>query len=128
MSEISFSDSITFLYTKDLQATTKFYVEVMGLSLVLDQGDCQVFRVSPESYLGFCQRVTAPDNPQGVIFTFVTPDVDGWASRLRDCGVVFEKEPALNPEYQIYNCFFRDPNGYLLEIQRFLDPHWKTTV
>jgi len=25
---------------------------------------------------------------------------------------------------RIYHCFLRDPNGYLLEIQRFLDPAW----
>jgi hypothetical protein len=24
----------------------------------------------------------------------------------------------------IYHCFLRDPNGYLIEIQRFLDPAW----
>ena len=24
----------------------------------------------------------------------------------------------------IYHCFLRDPNGYLIEIQRFLNPAW----
>jgi hypothetical protein len=34
----------------------------------------------------------------------------------------FEKPPAANPRYNIYHCFLRDPNGYLLEIRRFLHP------
>ena len=62
--------------------------------------------------------------PAGVILTLVTEDVDGWCDRLREHGVEFEKEPAYNAEYKIYHCFLRDPNGYLVEIQRFEDPRW----
>ena len=119
-----FTEAITFLYTKDLETTADFYENVLGLPLALDQGDCRIYRVSPESFLGFCRREQAPDKPAGIIFTFVTDDVDGWADKLKEKGVVFEKEPALYEQYGIYNCFFRDPNGYLLEIQRFLNPDW----
>ena len=38
---------------------------------------------------------------------------------LQARGVQFDKPPELNPKYAIYHCFLRDPNGYLLEIQRF---------
>ena len=48
--------------------------------------------------------------------------------RLADAGVPFEKEPAHSPEYGIYHCFFRDPNGYLLEIQQFDDPGWAEPI
>jgi hypothetical protein len=51
--------------------------------------------------------------------------VDGWCEQLRGHGVRLEKEPAYNPEYQIFHCFLRDPNGYLVEIQRFEDPRWE---
>ena len=119
-----FSESITFLTTRDLAGTSAFYEEILELPLVVDQGDCRIYRVSSGSFLGFCSRPDAPERPQGLIFTFVTQDVDSIANTLRAKGVVFEKEPALNKTYQIYNCFFRDPNGYLLEIQRFLNPNW----
>ncbi len=33
-------------------------------------------------------------------------------------GVELVKEPAVNPPYRIYNAFVRDPNGYLMEIER----------
>lgn len=115
---------ITFLTTRDLAATARFYEEVMGLRLTLDQGDCRIYRVSGEGYLGFCQRESAPERPCGVILTIVTPDVDEWYRDLSGRGVVFEKPPALNPRYNIYHCFLRDPNGYAIEIQRFLDPSW----
>jgi len=124
--ESRFTGAITFLYTRDLAKTSDFYEGVLELAPVLDQADCIIYRASPESYLGFCQREQAPEKPEGIIFTFVTDDVDGWAAKLKAKGVRFEKEPALYEKYRIYNCFFRDPNGYLLEIQRFLDPNWST--
>ncbi len=127
-SGLHFSESVTFLYTRDLSATARFYEDLLGLELTVDQGDCRIYRVSRESFLGFCQRDSAPETPQGVIFTFVTAEVDAWAERLAQAGVEFEKAPGLNEKYRIYNCFFRDPNGYLLEIQRFLDPGWKGTA
>jgi catechol 2,3-dioxygenase-like lactoylglutathione lyase family enzyme len=60
-----------------------------------------------------------------VIFTIVTQEVDAWYEFLSHKGVIFEKPPSYNPQYKIYHCFVRDPNGYLIEIQRFEDPRWE---
>ncbi len=117
------SEQITFLYTVDLEATADFYENTLGLDLWLDQETCRIYQVSQNGLLGFCQRAdTQADHPD-VIFTIVTPeasDVDAWYERLKDMGVKFEKAPAENPRYKIYHCFLRDPNGYLIEIQKFL--------
>jgi catechol 2,3-dioxygenase-like lactoylglutathione lyase family enzyme len=118
-----FDAQITFCYTRDADASYRFYEEILGLPLVLDQGGCRIYKTAKDAYLGMCDRATAP-KPSGVILTLVTDDVDGWHRRLADQGVPFTKEPAHSPEYGIYHCFFRDPNGYLLEIQRFDDPDW----
>jgi len=115
---------VTFLYTHDLEATARFYQDTLGLQLALDQGDCRIYHVSPGGYLGFCQREDTPKEPVGVILTLVTPEVDEWYRYLSDQGVTFDKPPTLNPKYSIYHCFLRDPNSYLIEIQRFLDPSW----
>jgi catechol 2,3-dioxygenase-like lactoylglutathione lyase family enzyme len=120
---MGFDCGITFCYTKDLDATSKFYETVLGLELALDQGGCRIYRVAPDSYLGFCQRDADPGR-DGIILTLVTDDVDGWYERLREHGVSIDQEPRQNPDYLIYHFFFRDPNGYLLEIQRFENPKW----
>lgn len=96
----------------------------MGLTLVLDQGDCRIYRASRDGYLGFCKRAATPERPTGIILTLATPEVDEWYQYLSEQGIVFEKAPTFNPEYNIYHCFLRDPNGYLIEIQRFFDPSW----
>ena len=119
---------ITFLYTRDLPATACFYEDVLGLALVVDQGDCRIYRASAGGYVGFCQRVSAPQAPAGLILTFVTSEVDAWYERLVERGVAFEGPPALNEKYGIYHCFLRDPNGYVIEIQRFQDPAWAEPV
>ena len=128
MTHLPIDQQITFLYTRDLETTARFYEEVLGLPLALDQGVCRIYRVSGDGYLGFCRRAETPeqppDMPPAVIFTIVTEEVDQWYSHLSDRGAVFDEPPAINPQYNIYHCFLRDPNGYLIEIQRFLDPAW----
>lgn len=128
MTRPTIDQQITFLYTRDLAATARFYEEVLGLTLVVDQGDCRIYRTSPEGYVGFCQRQAAPQEPLGVILTLVTAEVDAWYQYLGERGISFEKPPALNPKYGIYHCFLRDPNGYLIEIQRFTDRSWAQPV
>lgn len=120
-----FDQQITFLYTGDLAETAVFYQQVLGLPLVLDQGNCHIYRTARNAFLGFCDHLS--DDGQrlsGVILTLVTDDVNAWYEQLRVKGVVFTKPPELNPRFNIYHCFFRDPNGYLLEIQRFEDTDW----
>jgi catechol 2,3-dioxygenase-like lactoylglutathione lyase family enzyme len=132
---LSFEQQVTFLYVKDLEISERFYGEVLGFKLVLDQALARIYRVgSGNAFLGIClssavQQAPPPDRaPLGVIVTFVTNDVDGAYSALRAKGVAFEKPPTINTTFNIYNCFFRDPDGYLLEIQKFLSPDWPRQV
>jgi catechol 2,3-dioxygenase-like lactoylglutathione lyase family enzyme len=123
MPDLPVQQQITFLYTHDLEASARFYADTLGLTLWRDQGACRIYHVCAEAYLGICQQAAAQPGParRDVIFTLVTPDVDGWYEHLSARGVAFEKPPQINPQYRIYHCFLRDPDGYLIEIQRFLD-------
>jgi catechol 2,3-dioxygenase-like lactoylglutathione lyase family enzyme len=118
---------VTFCYTDDLRATAEFYEEKIGLDLVIDQGMCRIYRVGEGGFLGFCERDEAP-RPDGIVLTLVTNDVDGRHDALAEMGVEFEKSPAYNPQFEIYHCFLRDPNGYLVEIQSFDDPDWDRPI
>lgn len=122
-----FDAQVTFCYTADLDTVAAFYEYTLGLPLVLDQGVCRIYRVREGAFLGFCARDDAP-RPEGVILTLVADDVDARWRELQARGVVFEAPPARNPRFNIYHCFFRDPAGYLLEIQRFDDPAWRAVA
>jgi len=123
MTSEGFDAGITFLATTDLDATSVFYQDVLGMPMVLDQGQCRIYRVADRSFIGFCRR-DEPAGTDGVVLTLVTDEVDDWYRRLSEAGVTIEKTPQQNEEYQIYHLFARDPNGYLVEIQRFDDPRW----
>lgn len=115
---------VTFLSTADLEATAVFYEQILGLELVLDQGACRIYRVSDDAFIGFCAHLTTAETSRGVILTLVSDRVDDWGRYLHARGITLEKEPQLNPRFNIYHLFVRDPNGYLVEIQTFRDPAW----
>jgi catechol 2,3-dioxygenase-like lactoylglutathione lyase family enzyme len=125
-----FQQSVTFLYATDPGACRTFYAEVLGLPLVLDQGRCAIFSVAGGSaFLGICEARTPrelhePRSEGGSVHTFVTPDVDAWHERLSAAGVAGLTAPRLSSEYNVYGFFFRDPAGYVFEVQSFRSPEW----
>ena len=118
-----FSEQITFLSVEDLARSVEFYEGVLGLVLVEDQGDCRIYRVNGAAFVGICLR-PGRTATEGVIVTLVAEDVDGWHERMIAKGVVCDRAPAAHPDYAIYQAFYRDPDGHLIEIQRFDDPGW----
>ncbi len=120
-----FDSQVTFIYATRLDESSRFYRELLGLELVLDQGPCQIFRVAGSAFLGVCKcSDERPVSPEGVIVTLVSNDVDGWHTKLAAAGVQFQAPPAFNERFNIYHVFLHDPDGYKLEIQQFRDPGW----
>ena len=125
----SIDQQVTFLYTADLMETAVFYETILELPLGLDQGNCRIYGVGSSAFLGFCRHLTSGgEQSSGVILTLVSQDIDGWYDYLRQKGIEFEKPPQYNSQFKIYHCFLRDPNGYLIEIQRFEDPRWPLDI
>lgn len=114
---------ITFLYVTDLEASHAFYSDALGLPLAVDQGDCRIYRVNAGAFLGICAR---PDRMSvgGLITTIVTDDVEAQHERLLAAGVEVVTPPEHSEHYRITHAFYRDPDGHLVEVQRFDDPNW----
>ena len=123
MTRPELTQQVTFLHTTNLTETAVFYQMILGLKLVLDQGTCQIFQVNGEAFIGFCEHFQGA-NPDSVILTLVSDQVDAWHDYLIANNVPIEKSPTFNETFNIYHIFLRDPNGYLIEIQKFLDPSW----
>ena len=118
----AFDSQITFLPVADLARSAQFYELVLLLHPVLDQGGIRIFRVAGGGYLGLCQSDAPLAADDRLILTFVTEQVDEWHTRLEAQGVPTDGPPRENARYQIYHFFARDPDGYRLEVQRFLHP------
>ena len=127
---IAAAQQITFLYAEDPAPSWRFYEEILGLTLVQDQTTVRIYSVAGgHAFLGVCKarapRATDESRAQGgVVFTFVTNDVDGAYRRLIERGATIPEPPSDSAQYRIRHFFFRDPAGYLLEVQRFDRPDW----
>ncbi len=121
----AFDQQITFLYAEDPAASRDFYGRILGLELVQDQGFAAIYAAGGQrAFLGVVQARTSrqghePRAEGGVVLTLVSPAVEAWHAHLVALGVAVEAPPASDARTGITHFFFRDPAGYLLEIQRF---------
>ncbi len=118
---MKFKECITFLGTNDLAITSNFYQNILGLTLYKDQGVCLIFNINRTSKIGFCEHMPLIHTKKSPIITLVTEDVDENYNRLIKMGVKISAKPKINQKFNIYHFFFEDPNGYTIEIQKFLD-------
>jgi catechol 2,3-dioxygenase-like lactoylglutathione lyase family enzyme len=120
MSQV-FAGLIPFYGTNNLVETDRFYGHLLGLQLYKDQGACRIYEVLPGAWIGFCTHMEVAIGEHSPIITLLTEDVDGMHRHLVEQGYQPDSEPKENPKFKIYHFFAKDPNGYLVEIQKFLD-------
>ncbi|MFW5697050.1 MAG: VOC family protein [Fimbriimonadaceae bacterium] len=115
---------ITFLPTPDMEATHRFYHDICGFELELDQGVCRIYKTTHRAFVGFCQCDEMKPEGNRVVLTIVSDEVDRWYELLTSNGVETDGEPRKNDKIKIYHFYAKDPNGYSVEVQSFLDPEW----
>ncbi|HUU78916.1 MAG TPA: VOC family protein [candidate division Zixibacteria bacterium] len=121
----NFNSFITFIRTDNLDKTTEFYQNIMKCPLVLDQGLCRIFKITKESYIGFCTHDFLDKEKESICLTFVCSskeEVNEMYEYLKEKNVPMKEPPKENEKFKIYNFFAKDPNGITLEIQYFLHP------
>jgi predicted enzyme related to lactoylglutathione lyase len=113
---------ITWVYTDDLDATAYFYRQMLHLDCVRDEGSARIFATTEKSFIGVCEafedRVV---EPAGGMITILTDNVDRCYESLVGKGVKIDKPPHRLERFGIYSFFIKDPNGYVIEFQQFLE-------
>jgi len=113
---------ITFLYYEDLEGAVRFYEEVMGFEKIVDQGWAKIYRVAGEAHVGLVDGSRGyhrPSPSKPVMVTMVVDNVDAWYRYLRVMGVETLTEPRDHEEIGIRAFLLEDPEGYVIEIQKF---------
>ena len=95
----------------DLERSLRFYVEVLGMRVLWREGDMALVRAGAHADLALNQAAQATPAP-ALHFGFKVAsqhDIDRWAAYLESCKVagLVREGPQL---------YFRDPDGYTLEI------------
>ena len=121
MTDLVFDKQIIFLTVSDLEVSSKFYGDIFGLRMARDQGSCRIYHLSGNSFIGILKG-EPPQEPTGSAQCWVTENVDGFYETARTHGLDIMFPPRLNEKYQIYHFYLKDPDGHVIEIQRFEDP------
>ena len=113
---------ITFFYYRNLQGAVDFYENIMGFELAVDQGWSKIFKASDNAYVGvvderYGYHKASPTKP--VMLTLLVPDVDAWYRHFEQKGVISLSQPHDNDELGIRTFLLEDPEGYVIEIQKF---------
>ena len=112
--------AVTFLYYRDLAGAQRFYEEVLGLDLAIDQGWAKIYRLAGAAHLGLVDETRGMHraaNEKPVQLCLRVADVDAWRARVAGCAVSGLSEMFENEALGIRAFVFDDPEGYQVEIQ-----------
>lgn len=110
--------------TKNLEASRRFYVDVLGCKEIsrpkFSFNGSWLYLAGMQFHL--IEDLTTPDpapgiNPRENHVAFAVEDVDAMEVRLRAFGIAYKRN--LIPDRQIHQLFFRDPDGWLIEIGKY---------
>jgi predicted enzyme related to lactoylglutathione lyase len=122
MKKLNIICQITWVYTANLEQTSSFYEKDLGLKLVRDEGTARIFQVSTTAQIGVCTVFEdRAVEPKGGMITIVTNEVDEWYTQLTNKGIAINDPPHVLEKFNIYRFVLEDPNGYVIEIQQFLE-------
>ncbi|MBN1683104.1 VOC family protein [Candidatus Bathyarchaeota archaeon] len=114
---------ITWLYYKDLSGAQRFYEDVMGFEMVVDQGWSKIYKVLEGGYIGLVDESKGyhrASEKKPVIICLNVKDADAWYEKLIFKGLKIEKKPSESIRLKIKVFMLKDPEGYVIEIQQSL--------
>ena len=117
--------AITFFYYRDLPAAMRFYEDVLGLPLAVDQGWCKIYRICPGAHVGLVDETKgmnkwAPVKP--VQLCIRVPSVDDWYAYAQAKDFDDLSDLFVNDALGIRAFVFNDPEGYQIEVQTATRP------
>ena len=125
MSPPSVNGILTFFYYEDLAKAAEFYEKIMGFQLIQDQKWAKLFKVRDNAYMGCVDgsreyHKTNPTKP--VMLTVIVDDPDAWYRHFKENGVETLNKPHDDKELNLRIFLLHDPEGYVIEIQKFYEP------
>jgi len=126
MSAFGTTASNVFFYYEDVEAATTFYKEVLGLRVAADYGFAKIMQVAPKSFITLVDHTRGMHSsaePKTTAIALVTEQLDEWWDYIQTQDIEMrstEYKPVAGRPHHGFVAI--DPEGYLLEFERFL-PH-----
>lgn len=115
---LGFKSTVIWFYYKDMEGIQRFYEDVMGFDMIVDQGWAKIYRVGPTGYFGIVDETRGMHSyteDKGVTVSFITDDIDGWWDYLNSRDEVEMRHEAIEEEDRYRAVVAYDPEGYYLE-------------
>ncbi|WP_300009577.1 VOC family protein [uncultured Roseobacter sp.] len=111
---------ITFQYYRDLPTAMRFYEDVLGFELAIDQGWSKIYRIDGQAHVGLVDETRGMKNwreEKTVQVCLRVPDVDAWYAWAEANKVDGLSEMFDSVELGIRAFVMNDPEGYQIEVQ-----------
>jgi len=112
---------ITWLYYRDLPRAQRFYENIMGFEMEVDQGWSKIYRIRDGAYVGLVDGAHGyhkANNIKPVILCLNVKDADAWYEKLKKNGLDIEELPRESERLKVKVFMFKDIEGYTVEIQQ----------
>ncbi len=122
--EFGITANNAFFYYDDVERAAEFYTDTLGVDLVADYDFAKILRLAGTSYLILVDAemgMHSTDEPKSVALALLTDELEAWHEYLQGQDVEFRSELSVNPDGPHDGFVVLDPEGYLLEFERFND-------
>ena len=131
-SELGVQATVLWLYYRDLDVMQQFYEDLLGATLLVDQGWAKVYQVAGSGFIGLVdgeRGLHQATERKGVTVSFFTDDVDGWFERAAARPGFELRTPEVTGESGRVRVFVAyDPEGYFLEWDTFVEVEENDTL
>jgi len=115
---LGFKATVVWFYYKDMAGIQRFYEEVLGFDMVVDQGWAKIYPIGPTGYFGLVDEQRGMHNfteDKAVTLSMFTASLDGWYEYLSNDDRIEMRSPEIEEEVPYRAFVAYDPEGYFLE-------------
>ena len=122
---LGFKATVVWFYYKDMEGIQRFYEDVMGFDLIVDQGWAKIYPISSSGYFGLVDEQRGMHNfteQKAVTMSFWTDSLDDWYAYASTHEAIKMRSLKIedgSPEYRAFVAY--DPEGYYIEWDVFND-------
>ena len=118
--------TVLWLYSNDVNAMSRFYEDVMGFELTVDQGWAMIHATSPSGFIGpvdGAKGMHSWTEEKAVMVSLFTTDLEAWFTHLKNEPSFELREEGIVEETRAGAMVFvgSDPDGYLVEFDEFFE-------
>jgi catechol 2,3-dioxygenase-like lactoylglutathione lyase family enzyme len=123
-SGLGFKSMVTWLYYKDLVGMQRFYEDVLGLEMIVDQGWTKIYQVSSSGFIGLVDEKRGMHSfteQKGVTVSFIIDEIEDWFAYVQKHQPFELRSKKLGKESDNKYAAFvgYDPEGYFMEFDKF---------